>query len=104
MSRHASMVLGLALGISGCAPPGAGGLAWPKQHVAEVDGGESLAPRPKTQIAASVASSDDHTPAASEAPVVPAAAATPAAATAATTTTASGEEITTEDLVIEVDE
>ncbi len=99
---------GSALGASlaaGCAGARRGdGLEWPALHAREADGGESLAPRPKTQSAAAVASSEDHTPAVvADVPAVPAvAAAVPGGA--APTLTAPEDVITTEDVVIQVDE
>ena len=90
---------------AGCASTGSGDrLKWPALHAREADGGESLAPRPKTQSAAAVASSEDHAPAVvADVPAVPAAAAAvPASAVPAIT--APEDVITTEDIVIEVDE
>ncbi len=94
----------LATSAAACSGARAGEPAWPKSHVAEVDGGESLAPRPKTQIAAAVAISDDKTPAVVEAPVVPVVAPAPGSAAVIPTTVAPEDVITTEEMVIEVDE
>ena len=97
-------LVGTALA-AGCAGAGSGdSLKWPQPHAREADGGESLEPRPKTQSAAAVASSEDHTPVViADVPAAPAAAAA-IPATAAPTVTAAEEVITTEDIVIEVDE
>jgi len=81
--------------------------AWPKQHVSENDGGESLAPRQAHQVAAIGLAKDDDTDA-RPATVTPAAS-TPAATTdaatpAATPAAATDETINTEEIIIEIDD
>lgn len=49
----------LVLLLVGCAPHGDSGVAWPKPRVAERDGGESLAPHTAAAVAAAAASDDD---------------------------------------------
>lgn len=94
----------IAASAAACSGSRSAAPAWPKLHDTEVDGGESLEPRPKTQVAAAVATSDDKTPAPAEAPVAPVVAPVVAPAVTAPTTVAPEEVITTEDIVIEVDE
>lgn len=52
----------LLLLLVGCAPHGADAVAWPKQHVAEKDGGESLAPHTSRAIAAAASDDDEVVP------------------------------------------
>lgn len=50
--RLAALVLGLVTATAGCGARGAHGPAWPKPTEPEVDGGESIAPRSSTAVAA----------------------------------------------------
>ena len=100
----------LAVALVGCARSAATGPAWPKPVAtdADKDGGESLAPHVSNSAVTAIEKSDDDVkPAAVEAPAprasTPAAAAT--AAPAADTPRAPVEEtITTEDIIIEIDD
>ena len=94
---------------SACAGSAAHGPAWPKQHVSENDGGESLAPHQSHQVAELGLSKDDDDEG-KPAAVAPAAGsgaaatvtATPAAAT--TTPAPTDETINTEEIIIEIDD
>ncbi len=97
--------------ISGCAPhTSSSSPAWPKPSVSEDDGGESIAPRASRPVAVAIEQSEDEpkpTPAPAPTPVP--AAATPAkdAVVAPAVTAPTGvveEPITTEDIVIEIDD
>jgi hypothetical protein len=93
----------------GCAGSSAHGPVWPKQHVSENDGGESLAPHVSSQVAAIGITKDDDDegkPAAVTPTAGPAAAATPTATPAATTPTQTptDETINTEEIIIEIDD
>jgi hypothetical protein len=94
---------------SACAGSAAHGPAWPKQHVAENDGGESLAPHQSHQVAEIGLTKDDDDegkPATATTAAGSAAATTVTAAPAATTTTQTptDETINTEEIVIEIDD
>lgn len=87
------------------------GPAWPKLHESETDGGESLAPRQQSSVAA-IEDADDATPAA-DAPAAPAsAAAAPAAAPAGKPDKPAADApppkepdvLTTEDVIIEIED
>jgi cell division protein FtsN len=98
----------VVVALAGCASHAANGPAWPKQHEAEKDGGESIAPHTARAVAA-VEKSDDEPakPAATES--AKPAAATPAkepGAPAATPApaTPTDEPVITEDIVIEIDD
>jgi hypothetical protein len=82
--------------------------AWPKQTVKETDGGESLAPHTATTVSASERSSDtteskpevsESKPAATDKP-----AASDAPAPSSPSSSQADEPITTEDIVIEIDD
>ncbi|MEO6772279.1 MAG: hypothetical protein ABI467_04565 [Kofleriaceae bacterium] len=95
--------------ITACAGSSVHGPAWPKQHEAEADGGESLAPHESRQVAASGLGKDDDAeakPAPGDTAAAPAAAATETAAPAVTTPgqAPADETINTEEIVIEIDE
>ncbi len=99
----------LALVLAGCASHAASGPAWPKQSHSDDDGGESIAPRVVRPVEAAADKSDDDdkpapapaaAPAAKEAP----APAAPAAVPGAPAPPAVEETITTEDIVIEIDD
>jgi hypothetical protein len=90
---------------AGCGASHASEPAWPKLHASDTDGGESLAPRASaTSVEAPAA--DDTAPAANAAVAAAPAAAGSAAAPAAgpQTIVAPTEDITTEEMNIEVDE
>ncbi|HWU89867.1 MAG TPA: hypothetical protein VN253_21545, partial [Kofleriaceae bacterium] len=80
---------------------------WPKLHATETDGGESLAPRQASAVAA-IEDAEDATPSAAAlaAPSPPAAPATsPKPDKAAPETPAAKDEvITTEEIIIEIDD
>jgi hypothetical protein len=91
------LVLGACVGGSGATPK------WPKQHVTEVDGGESLAPH--VAAAQAIAAVTEDVKPADPAVVTPAV--TPATTPAVTTpavTTPTDETIQTEEIIIEIDE
>ena len=97
----------LVLAVTACTHSAATGPAWPKQHVSDNDGGESLAPRDpaKSVAVATDDSDDDDKPAPAEAPAEKpaAAAATEAGTPAAAPATAQPEDvIQTEEIVIDV--
>ena len=91
----------------GCAGSAAHAPAWPKQHAAEVDGGESLAPHVSTQVAA-IGITKDEDDEGKPATATPAPVAAPAAVTASpavTPPTAPADEtINTEEIIIEIDD
>ena len=90
-------LLGACVGGSGATPK------WPKQHVSDVDGGESLAPHvAAAQVIAAVI--EDVKPAdAVVTPAVTPATTTPAVTTPAVTTP-TDETIQTEEIIIEIDD
>jgi hypothetical protein len=91
------LLLGACIGGSSTTPK------WPKQHVSDVDGGESLAPH--VAAAQAVAAVTDDVKPADTAIVTPAV--TPATTTPAVTTpvvTPTDETIQTEEIIIEIDE
>jgi hypothetical protein len=94
--------------ISACAGSSAHAPVWPKQHVADDDGGESLAPHQSSEVAAiglGKGDEDEGKPAAATTTAGPAAAATEAAATVTTPAqTPVDETINTEEIIIEIDE
>ena len=104
--RSAAVVV-TALWLAACGARGSNVPAWPERAEREADGGESIAPRESTAVAA--VESDDTDVAADTAPAA-AAATTPAAASATTpavtapTITAPDDTITIEEIVIEISE
>ena len=90
-------VLGACVGGSGTTPK------WPKQHVAEVDGGESLAPHVAAAQTVAAVTEDVKPADAVVTPTVTPAATTPAVTTPAVTTPID-ETIQTEEIIIEIDE
>ena len=98
----------LALALVGCAPHAATAPAWPKQTTSADDGGESLAPHEAHGPAAAVERSDDDDakPAAAviPTPTLEPLASEPAVAPAAAQPAPTEDTITTEDIVIEVDD
>lgn len=92
----------------GCAGSSAHTPAWPKQHDAEADGGESLAPHVSTQVAAIGITKDDDD-VGKPATATPAPAPAPATVTATPvvtppTQTPAEETINTEEIIIEIDD
>lgn len=104
MGRFLVVVIALA----GCASHAANGPAWPKQHEAESDGGESLAPHTAHAVVAAQKAEDE--PAKPVATPAAPAAATPekkdagAAPAVGPANATIDETITTEDIVIEIDD
>ena len=99
----------LAVALLGCARSAATGPAWPKSQPAEHDGGESLAPHVSRSAVTAIEKSDeDVKPAAVEAPApranTPAPAATGTAPAADAPRAPAEETITTEDIIIEIDD
>jgi hypothetical protein len=91
------LLLGACVGGSGATPK------WPKQHVSDVDGGESLAPH--VAAAQAVAAVTEDVKPADAAVVTPTV--TPATTPAVTTpavTTPTDETIQTEEIIIEIDD
>lgn len=109
MLRTASLV-GVLVGVlAGCGGAPERAPAWPKPSPSETDGGESLAPRQPSSVAA-IEEAGDATPAAAAAPAT-AAGATPAAAPAKADKPAAEapsprepDVLTTEDIIIEIDD
>lgn len=97
-----------AVALVGCARSATTGPAWPKPATAETDGGESLDPHVSRREVTEIERSDDDVkPPATETPIVKPSA--PAAATSAGTPAAppqtpTEETITTEDIIIEIDD
>jgi hypothetical protein len=96
--------------LAACGGRHAGEPAWPKAHATESDGGESLAPRQASAVAA-IEEAEDTTPSASSlaAPSVPSGS-TPAVKSeksekpASESSTPKDEVITTEEIIIEIDD
>jgi hypothetical protein len=99
----------LAVGlVAGCASHVTSGPAWPKRSEPASDGGESIAPRESRPVEAAIEKADDE-PKPAAAPVTAPAAVTPtkdlgAAPAVAPPAGPVEETITTEDIVIEVDD
>jgi hypothetical protein len=92
------LLLGACVGGSSATPK------WPKQHVSEVDGGESLAPHvAAAQAIAAVTEDVKPADAAVVTPTVTPATTTPAVTTPAVTTP-TDEAIQTEEIIIEIDD
>ncbi len=103
--RFAALVVAV-LSLAACGARGAGEPTWPKAAERETDGGESIAPRESTAVAAAETEVDVTAevtaPAAAAAtPGVPAAAATPTS-TSAPTVIAPEDTIMIEEIVIEI--
>ncbi len=97
----------LVIALSACVPHGGGDPAWPKQHTAEADGGESLAPHEGAKTIAAAVEEDDKPADKPAAAVDKPAAATPAAAEkpAEKPATEKPEDpMTTEEIIIEVED
>ena len=98
----------LAVILASCTHAATSGPAWPKQAHSDKDGGESLAPHESKQLNVAIEKSDDDVkpePAKVEAkPVAAPAADAGAPATAPSVTQPTEETITTEDIVIEIDD
>jgi hypothetical protein len=92
------LVLGACVGGSSATPK------WPKQHVAEVDGGESLAPHvAAAQVIAAVVEDVKPADAAVTTPATTPTATTPAVTTPVVTPP-TDETIQTEEIIIEIDD
>ena len=100
----------LVIVLAGCAARAASGPAWPRPAVREVDGGESLAPRPAARAIAAIVEDDRPADkAASDKPAAPpsgspAAGAPDKPAAAAPATAPPDDPIVTEDIVIEIED
>ena len=98
----------ILLALVGCTHSAASSPAWPKASAREKDGGESLAPHESKAIAvAAEKPATEAKPDATKPDVKPAAAVTEGGATPAITpavTTPTDETITTEDIIIEIDD
>ena len=96
--------------LAACGAKAATGPAWPKMAEREADGGESLAPRAKASAVAAASDDDDDEPAPAPVAAKPAATAKaepepPKPATTTAPTQAPDDVvITTEELVIEIDD
>ena len=94
--------------VVGCAGSSAHAPAWPKQHVSENDGGESLAPHVSSEVATIGLTKDDD----DEGKPATTTVATPAPAATSTVTptvtpaaqTPTDETINTEEIIIEIDD
>jgi hypothetical protein len=101
----------LVFALAACSSPASAGPAWPKSTARDVDGGESLAPRAAARtVAANVADDDDDdkpaVPAAGEPRAVdkPAAARDGGTPVTPAASPATDEPITTEEIVIEIED
>jgi hypothetical protein len=98
----------LALALIGCGNAKASGPKWPEPSTTAEDGGESIAPRPSATyavVAEKAAETEEAKPTPTATEAKPAAAATDDKPAATPTTTAPAEEvITTEEIVIEIDD
>jgi hypothetical protein len=108
MVRHAWLAGVLALALAACGGSRERGPAWPKPSPSETDGGESLAPRQASSVAA-IEESDDEAPSdatpSAPAPTAPAAATTaPAVKPAETPPPSEPDPLTTEEIIIEIDD
>jgi len=98
----------LAVALVGCTHGATTSPAWPKQAVSDKDGGESIAPHESSKAIAVVEKAEVETKPDAKPEVVkpavavPEAGAAPAAAAAVTSPT--DEAITTEDIIIEIDD
>jgi len=103
------LVIALAAWAAGCSARGSAGLSWPRPASREVDGGESLAPRPAARAIAALVEEDrpaDWDVADKPAAPAPVPVATPGGDRAAASPAPSPPEdpLTTEEIVIEVDD
>lgn len=105
-----ALLVGVLAGmLAACGGAREAGPTWPKLHAREADGGESLAPRQASSVAA-IEEADDATPSAAALAAPPAAA--PAAAAPAPRTDRPADApaarepdiLTTEDIIIEIDD
>jgi len=100
----------LVFALAACSSPASAGPAWPKSRVRDVDGGESLAPRAAARTVAAVSDDDDDDKPAVPPVGEPRAADKPAAARDGGTpvtpaaSPATDEPITTEEIVIEIED
>lgn len=90
--------------LAACGGSRAGGPAWPQARAAETDGGESLAPRQPSAVAA-IEEAEDATPSPATAAVTPATpAAKPDKPSSPETPAAKDEVLTTEEIIIEIED
>src|SRR5215211_3817128 len=108
MLRKAALAGVLIALLGGCGGSRDRGPAWPKPHASETDGGESLEPRQASAVAA-IEDADDATPA--TVTPAPAAAAAPAAAPVSRPDKPADapppkepDVLTTEDIIIEIED
>lgn len=96
----------VAIALVGCAPHATTGPAWPKDREVAGDGGESLAPHVARQVASASTKADDETkPAMPATPAVMAPAIDASAPVVAPAASVPIEDtITTEDIIIEIDD
>src|SRR5262249_3837241 len=98
----------LATVLAGCAAHATTGPAWPKTSEPDKDGGESLAPHESKQVTVAIEKSEDETkptPAPAAAPVIaPATEGGVAPAIAPSISAPIEESITTEEIVIEIND
>lgn len=102
------LVLAVLL-LTACSSKASSGPAWPKMTDKEVDGGESLAPRAKASAVAAKSDDDDKPAAAADKPAAAATPKTDAETPKPATTTGSTQVpadiiITTEEIIIEIDD
>lgn len=105
------IAVGISGALAGCGGAAERGPAWPKAAASETDGGESLAPRLPSSVAA-IEEAVDATSGAGEAPKAPGAAVPPPAAApgvrpdkpAETPAPKEPDILTTEDIIIEIDD
>jgi hypothetical protein len=90
----------------GCAPRVGDGPAWPRQHFTDADGGESISPHQPRQTVVAAPRVEEAKPAVAKPTIVPAA--TPAVEALppviSPTAQPTEETITTEDIIIEIDD
>jgi hypothetical protein len=101
----------LVIGLLACSHPGPSGPAWPTTHAREADGGESLVPRAAARAIAAAAEDDrpaDRAAGEKAVAEVPVGTATPGVTADKPATTPSvtvtEEPLTTEEMVIEIDD
>lgn len=113
MARSISIAILLGGALAGCGGRRDAGPAWPKLHVTETDGGESLAPQQGSSVAAIEEAKDAKPSAPAATAAAPTTAGAAPAATPATRTERPAadppaarepEVLTTEEIIIEIDD
>ena len=97
----------VVMALGACAPHSASGPAWPKPQVASTDGGESLSPHEARQVISGIPRSDDDVKSSTTAsvPVATAPSSDIVAPVVAPSVSQPIEDtITTEDIIIEIDD